>query len=1221
MIITGSHFLQMIKSKKKLSEEIFPLLIRRLIRETLGNGSYSRVPVGDDIFVPGWDGVIRDNICDHRFLPRGNIVFEFGCKTDSKTAIRKIGEDYAKRKYDSTLADKGSYSYIGITTAILDSKLKECLNKQYDSENVFKSVRLLDALDIVDWMEDHIDICIWFVNLYGEKIDEYGITLLNQEWEKLSDCTNPNLNPSLFKASNESLATKLVNDFQEDEKNRILTISSKFYGSNYAFAFCVATLWDSGNTSLKNKTIIVNDQASMNYVNAFCNGKLVLVNFNCNDERFAINLSNTYIFFDSLFGTGMNLEMIRQTDFEKEVEKIGFTRSEAYKISFLADYNPLVLRRLLTKNPVIKIPAWSKLKEKSELIPLLLLGELNMNDDTCISFLKALIGDDIDLYVEKLNIWSEMSESPILKYEDTFKICARKECFDFLQVDVFSQKLCKLERKLVDELSKNGDCYAIRNKKQCIKNIIDGFIILSEKSKKNQFHFDCLVEDFLQKLLGNYELTKSITKMYSLFADLSPTSLLSYLKKAIKEDEGLFIKVIDTSDFDGFGNKYDCYVLSAIEKTLRYSDCSLSGLELLLDIYYLNESDSAFNEVIKCLTPVSTNAGLIAMPLRQKIDFLFNYAQGKDDSKTKKIVKKIYSDVNNSIIIGVSQSYRLQPMEKINVTYEEIFDVKSKAFSWLIEHEKEPNEAISTLRDLLTNIYSLPKKQFKSQLQVFTDKAKKLDDELKALICKEILKARQDILKKNIVQLSDAYLSIFDQILKELEPYDEYFKEKYKLIDNYYPLYNPPSMTDSDWYEKEIELREQEKEMSLKSLIKKQGQIVISKLIRDVGEKPNVLWRFLYKYSEDHLGDLNKMRELNLSNGIQQYLSYFSDSEIDRVLSLYENDILIVRNLPQAKKIYNWIDGKVLEKEYWQNKVFDYRDTKHIDYLIDKFIKFSPEKLIGPCASFFELDYQHALSLLDAIITSYYDENKRQSIVEEHDSLFELIKKLDSKYYTSELSLREFKLLPILKGGMEDYPLGLKKYFWDNPDEFGRILAEFNRTHDSLSSDSLGLKIYWETVTGLGGGCFIPLDYLVFKKTEIKSWCSKVLQAAEEQDSETKAFLKKALLNIFASYPKQKDEDIWPISEIADEIEFIAIEDFADKFEISSVFCSMYINRRGVRTILDGTPELLLSREFERYKEFYKFTHPVTSKALGYIEKNYQMEAESDKKESVLGIR
>lgn len=1219
MIITSSHFLQLIKSKKKLSEENFPLLIHRLIRETVSDGSYSRVPVGDDIFVPGWDAVIRDNLCEHRFIPKGNIVFEFGCKTDKKTAMRKIDEDYKKRKDDSELTNKDSYSYIGITTAILDSKTKENLNNQYGKENIFKSVLILDAIDVVDWMEEHIDICIWFLNLYGEKINDYGITLLNQEWEKLSACTNPNLKPSLFKVSNESTAMKIIRDFQEDEKNRILTISSQFYGSNYAFAFCVASLWDSDSTSLKNKTIIVNDQSSLNYVNAFCKGKLVLVNFNCSDERFAIHLNNTYILFDSLFGTGLYLEMIRQKDFEKEVEKIGFSKSEAYKISFLADYNPLALRRLLTKIPVIKIPAWSKSNKKNDLIPLLLLGELNMNDDICVSFLKAVIGDDIDSYAEKLNIWSEMNESPILKYDNTFKICARRECFEFLQVDVFSQKLHKLETRLVDELSKNNSNYRIRNNRRYIENIINGFIILSEKNRNNQLHFDYLVESILKKLFGNYELTLSMTQLFGLFAELSPASLLTYFKTAIKDDKDLFVKSINASNFDCLGNQCDWYILFAIERTLRYSDYSVQGLELLLDIFYLNGSDSAFNEVIKILTPVATMAGLIAIPLHQKITFFFDYVKGKDENKTKKIMEKIYGEINNSIAIGVHQSYRSEPVKEINVTYEEIFDVKSKAFAWLIEHGKEPNETINTFKDLLKNIYVIPKKRIEPQLQTFMDKAKDFNDELKALICREVLKTRRDIIIRDKPQLSSEYLSIFEQFLKVLEPKDEYFKVKYKLIDNQYPLYNPPSRNDSDWYEKEIELREQEREASLKALVQKQGQPVISRLIQDIGEKPSDLWYYLYKYSEDHFGDLNQMRELNLSTGIQQYLFCFSDSEIDTVLKLYEENVLIVRNLPYTKKIYMWISGKALEKEYWKSKYYDYRNHEDSEYLIYKFIKFSPEKLIGPCAYLVDLDYHHALNLLDSIIASYYDDNEQQSIKDEYDALSAFIQKLDSKYYTPELSLREFKLLPLLKGGMSDYPLGLKKYFWDNPGEFGNILVEFYMKHNTLQPNSLGSKIYWETETGMGGGCFIPIDYLPVKKSEINTWCDKVLQASKGQDSQTKELLKKALLSIFVSYPKQKDEGVWPIEEIADEVELIASEDFDDKYKVSSMFCSMYINKRGVRTVLDGTPELLLSREFAKYKEFYKFTHPVTSKALEYIEENYKFEAESDRKESVLG--
>lgn len=58
--------------------------------------------------------------------------------------------------------------------------------------------------------------------------------------------------------------------------------------------------------------------------------------------------------------------------------------------------------------------------------------------------------------------------------------------------------------------------------------------------------------------------------------------------------------------------------------------------------------------------------------------------------------------------------------------------------------------------------------------------------------------------------------------------------------------------------------------------------------------------------------------------------------------------------------------------------------------------------------------------------------------------LFKILLKNGSKYYTNELSLCEFKLLSVLKSGIEDYPMGIKKYFWDHPDELGKLLIQLH---------------------------------------------------------------------------------------------------------------------------------------------------------------------------------
>lgn len=66
MLITGEHFLDLVKKNKKLSETIIPELIHRLVRETINTGAYTHFPANDDVFTPGFDGIVTGNTTEHR---------------------------------------------------------------------------------------------------------------------------------------------------------------------------------------------------------------------------------------------------------------------------------------------------------------------------------------------------------------------------------------------------------------------------------------------------------------------------------------------------------------------------------------------------------------------------------------------------------------------------------------------------------------------------------------------------------------------------------------------------------------------------------------------------------------------------------------------------------------------------------------------------------------------------------------------------------------------------------------------------------------------------------------------------------------------------------------------------------------------------------------------------------------------------------------------------
>lgn len=1233
MIITGEHFLDLVKKNKKLSETIIPELIHRLVSETINCGAYTHFPANDDVFTPGFDGIVTGNTTEHRFLPLGNLYFEMGAKKDCYKGITKIDNDYQKRKNDDSIADKDKFTYIAITTSILDAKEKQVKCNEYIKEKIFKKVLIIDAIDITSWMEEHINISIWFLQKYGEKIDDYDIVLASDEWDRISKATTPNLSCELFIAGNESNSKKLIQDLIEIKANRIFTVSSDHYGKDFAYAFCISSIMNSNNPRLIERTIAVNSQLGMNYVNAFCKGKIVLVNFNCLDDRFAIDLNNTYIFFDTLFDVDIQLNMIQRKVFEKEVVKLGYSESETSRISFIVDYNVLALRRLMSKIPSIKIPLWSKNNNKNELIPLLLMGEINMDKIGDLEFLKSIIGDNTDSYTEKLNLWSEMNQSPILKYDNIYRICSRKECFDFLQIDIFSLKLRAVEEQMIlalqdinEKYKKETDKWFINDgsykwRDRLINNVLDGFIILSDKNKKNQLHFDYFAEKVFDNIYGNYELALTISHHLKKLSELSPSSYLSFLRNSIDNDSENFLKFINTAA-PGLlmDSSFVNYILSALENVMRYENYSLTGFELLLDLYYLCEDNKVlFEELIKYLSPVSTMTGLIAMPFFNKIDFFFKYIEKKDYTKTFKIINKLYKSENNSIMIGITPSYRNYDERKIEVTFSEIFDMKSSAFNWLIENEKDSNELLQTIKDLLQNIHYLPIEKINAQLINIVSKLSSEDDEINAKAYREILKIRENILKYNNWKKLNAYIPIFDKYLEIIKPKDDYIYSKYILIDDYYPLLNPPSIDDVDWHEKTRQLREQVKEKVLKELVEKFGQSIIERIIKDCSSNSSIIWYLMYDISDNHIRDFKRIIENKNENGLSIYMRCMKEEEIDEVLTHYVNNNEVVRNLPYSKKIYKWIDGKELEKEYWKNQFFDKTNEEDFEYLFNKFITFAPEKLVAMCSYFVEIDYDHSLKLLNAISSLLDDPNKRETIYSEIYSIQDFVKKMDLRYYTDELSLCEFKLLSVLKSGIEDYPMGIKKYFWDHPIELGKLLVQLHEQRESLPSGSMGQKILFEALFSFGGGCYIPSEYIVQKQSDIKLWVEGVLSACNESDKETKILVKHAIINTLATCPRQISDDVWPIKEVADILEELALEDFEDKNEVSSGFSSGYTNKRGIRDVNDGTLEFSLSKEFKKYQEFYQFSHPVTSKALDYISNGYNYEAETDRKRAYLG--
>lgn len=1211
-IIKSTELAKWCSKNRIKTQAIFPELIRKLVRMSINKASNIHFPSGDAIYTTGWDGTIKNNTVEHEFIPLGSSYWELGTNNN---AIKKIEDDYKKRKTQSTVYKKAQYTYIAVTSRILDSKKKDDIGNKIKKERIFKDAIIIDANDLECWLEKHIDITIWLLNQYGENIKNYDLNTVENVWQEISQSTNPILTETIFTTGNQAQSTRFIDDITNSivTGNNYYSVCSPFYGQEHALFFAVASIVSSNNKALIERSIVVESQAGLDIINAFCEDKIIILNFNCFDKRLSKNTTNKYIFLENITA-GIQLELVSQQDFTKAIETLGYSAGDAYRISYTVENNAVALRRLLAQVPTLKKPRWAREKNKNEFIPLMIMGEVNMRNPSDVAMLKSLIGDDYDQYLETLNYWSEIGYAPLYKYEDMYRICGKKECFENIQVDCFSIKIKRVENK-IKELFCNKKLENNLFNERTIGNIFESLIIIAQESERNQCHFDLYVEEIFTSISGDEILYERMAKFLSIFIELSPHKFIKFVEREIEQNKESFNNLINRES-NIYNRTLVNDIISGLDRTLRIKETVLDSLRVLLKLYYyINENKFLLEKVQESFSPISVS--LYPITLKSKTDVLFNFIIGKDLSKTKKIMECLLSGGKMNMMVVSYSSYR-QFIERNEFKYtnQEFFDLQSRAMKWMIDNSSQ-SELANLLGKTLDNMHYRPLDLFKSDLEEIKNKCtiNGVDDEIRAELNVKVLSKIEDIIKFNREYIKD-YLSSLQDFFTCITPKDNYLKYRYMFTQDNFPIANPPKYEDkSDWYEQEHVIRENLRKSAIECLLNEYGDDIINRIITDASNKSYSIWNNIFDYSHNHEKDILLMIEKQESIGLSFYFAKLEKDVLIKYIKIADEtkDEFIFSCLPFNNTTAQLVNGKLNEELYWRRKHVHFDESLSFEQVFDKMLKFYPIGLVDYFAYRGDYSYDKGISLLKAL--SKYLNNANNKLAQmDYYSLKEIIKKMDNKYYTEELSKCEFDLLGYVLQDLDDYPLGVKKYFWDHPKELGELLYYLYDKKDELESESVGAKMYFQSIISLGGRSFIPKEYMLLYRNRLFDWAMDIINVCPKNNKEAREFLKIAIVNTLAKCPKELNSKIWPIKEVADIIEEIAKEDF-DSFEkVSSNFYCAYVNSRGMRTIEKGDAEFALSKEYLEYKGRYEISHPVVAKALEFIADGYKKEGEMDRR-------
>lgn len=331
----------------------FPELIQRLINATVRDASEireCRFPSGNAGELPGWDGMLSLNgEQDYTFVPLGESRWEL--KT-SKNIKRDADTDYATRSGDSSIDNKNEITYVCVTSKKWNTTGKGKWIKEKASKNEWKSVRVIDAVDIEQWLMTCPSVALWLGVRIGKNnlIDVDIVTF----WENYASLFEKEIDIDFMICGRHEQAAAIVRKILHI-KNGVIDMVSEDYEEAVAFVYASLMIDPSKDKALSNpdwnedkrasiisKVIVLSDDSHPAYYAGI--EKSIFITNSLNADRFGV-LSKKNILFSidsssSDSKTNVNsicLERPMETTLYSNLIRIGIDHGTSWKAVRLSE--------------------------------------------------------------------------------------------------------------------------------------------------------------------------------------------------------------------------------------------------------------------------------------------------------------------------------------------------------------------------------------------------------------------------------------------------------------------------------------------------------------------------------------------------------------------------------------------------------------------------------------------------------------------------------------------------------------------------------------------------------------------------------------------------------------------------------------------------------------------------------------------------------------------
>ena len=605
-------------SPTRESQSVIPELIYWLVKQSVPPPTVCRIPYGDAVNQPGWDGLVEIAQDFLEYIPSGASYWEIGTGANPQN---KATTDFKKRTEALSDDERAKSSFVFVTPrSSLSGGWNEPEQTKWRDDrknNGWKLIRIIDGVKLADWLREFPAVGRWMAKKLGLTRTLGGLTTPTDYWELVlaeSVSDDPPLPPKLFTEGRSNACEALHSVFEGKTQPLLLFAEGHKDVADFVAAYLL-TLEPNVARGYANRCLYINDKEAWRSIVETRSAHVLVA-----DPRLGLEMEEQadlqalarqrgHAMVIPLCGawSGNSPEILKlrspsQSQIESVLKESGYSDIRAKELGRIGGDRISALRRYLRGYGTL--PPYATWDNATLIAQAGLVGKWYGSNPADRSALETLLGKGYGEWIEILRPDALRSDSPLIQHDEKWRFVARGEAWDFLGIRITDDNLERFQEMAVSVLGERDPKFdlpkedrfaaSIHGKALAHSNLIregiaETLALIGSRPRALSSCSDGKAEDtavlVVHRLLNkaNWERWASLDSIMPLLAEAAPDEFLDAVESVLVDlTKAPFHKIFAEEGGGGLGGwNYMSGLLWALE-TLAWSPEFLSRVSVIL---------------------------------------------------------------------------------------------------------------------------------------------------------------------------------------------------------------------------------------------------------------------------------------------------------------------------------------------------------------------------------------------------------------------------------------------------------------------------------------------------------------------------------------------------------------------------------------------------------------------------------------------------------------